>query len=270
MDLQTLHETLKELPLGHIHYANTTGSTNDDALALAKVGVADLTLFVADEQTAGRGRLNRRWYTPAGAALAFSLVLRSIPAESSTRSIFSIPGHFFPRLNGLGAISVAETLIENYRLKAQVKWPNDILVDGRKVAGVLVDAVWIGEQIGTVVIGIGVNVKHSSVPPPELVNAPADCIENFVQQAIDRQILLRGILQRIIFWRDKLVTDEFLNRWNNLLAFRGKWVQITTERPGEIARIGYVIGLDERGFLRLHDREGKEFTLQSGDVRIIL
>ena len=269
MNLQVLRETLKDLPLGYIHYTRRTGSTNDDALASARAGAADLTLFIADEQTAGHGRLNRRWYTPAGAALAFSLVLRTNPAESSTFSIPSIPEQLYPRLNGLGGLSVAETLFEDYGLQAQLKWPNDVLMDGRKLAGVLVEAAWVGEQPEIVVIGIGVNVKPGSIPPVEMINFPADCIENFLHQPIDRSLLLRGILQRIISWRTLIDTNEFLIRWDRLLAFRGEWVRITIDNPEKMTQEGQIIGLDNRGFLRLRDRAGKEFTTQSGEIRII-
>ncbi|MGC8855748.1 MAG: biotin--[acetyl-CoA-carboxylase] ligase, partial [Anaerolineae bacterium] len=151
MNEKSLRAALQDLPLGELRYYASIRSTNDEALAWATEGATDLSLVIADEQTAGRGRAGRKWYTPAGAALAFSLILRPSPAEQTHLS----------RIVGLAAVSLAFSL-EQSGLHPRIKWPNDILLQDRKVAGILVETIWTGEQADCVVIGIGVNVLRIS------------------------------------------------------------------------------------------------------------
>ena len=151
---QSLLETrLADLPLGGIRYFERIGSTNDEAAAWLKQGCPDLALVVADAQSAGRGRAGRKWFTPPGAGLAFSLVLR---AGDATRQLLA-QGNT-ARLNGLGALAVCQALQEQHSLPAQIKWPNDVIVNGRKLAGVLAEAHWLGSELSAVVLGIGINL----------------------------------------------------------------------------------------------------------------
>src|SRR5512136_580176 len=100
MDERTLRKTLSNIPLGGLRYFEQTGSTNDMALAWAADGAPDLAMVYAEQQTAGRGRGSRRWFTPAGAALAFSLIIRPYPVEEQSIPLFS----------ALGALAVCEAL----------------------------------------------------------------------------------------------------------------------------------------------------------------
>ena len=119
--------------------------------------------MIADEQTQGRGRLNRKWFTPKSSALAFSLILRpSAPMRPH-----------LSRTVGLAALSIAESCLK-HGLNPQIKWPNDILLNGRKTAGILVESVWSGEDVDSLVIGMGINVHKDSVPPAEYVAIPRD------------------------------------------------------------------------------------------------
>ena len=129
MDLGTLQSCLSGLPLGQIAYFDVLDSTNEYALNWANGGEEHLSLVVADEQTAGRGRSGRTWFTPPGAALAFSLVLKPELLGAG----------LITRLTGLGALAVCQVLRDVYGLGSKIKWPNDVLGDGRKLAGVLVD-----------------------------------------------------------------------------------------------------------------------------------
>ncbi|PJH75650.1 MAG: hypothetical protein CO064_05540, partial [Anaerolineae bacterium CG_4_9_14_0_8_um_filter_58_9] len=113
MNERELRRTLSDLPLGGVRYYEQTGSTNDVALAWASAGAPDLALVIADEQTAGRGRLGRKWVTPPGAALAFSLVLRPRPVERDVIPLYS----------ALGALAVVSALEEKYGSKPEIKWP---------------------------------------------------------------------------------------------------------------------------------------------------
>src|SRR5258706_13829293 len=117
------------MPIGEIRYFESICSTNDEAIAWAAIGAPDLSFVIADEQTAGRGRLSRKWFTPKETALAFSLILR--PASNSLLS----------RTVGLAALSIADSLLK-YGLVPSIKWPNDILLSGKKVPGMLIETVW--------------------------------------------------------------------------------------------------------------------------------
>src|ERR1041384_139030 len=206
-----LKKTLAKLPLGEIKYFDSIGSTNDEALAWAASDAEDLSLVIADEQTAGRGRLDRKWFTPKGTALAFSLILRPTAAEKS----------YLSRIVGLAALAVVDAL-RTRGLVAQVKWPNDVLLNGHKVAGILVESVWSGEEVDCVVIGIGINVLKEAVPPAEYLQFPATSLEESLGADVDREQILNDILAGLIALRPHLGSDPFMASWGNVLAYRGE------------------------------------------------
>ncbi|MEO7839349.1 MAG: biotin--[acetyl-CoA-carboxylase] ligase, partial [Anaerolineales bacterium] len=156
-----LEKLLSNLPLGDVKYFDSIGSTNDEALAWAAIDARDLSLVIADEQTAGRGRLDRKWSTPSGTALAFSLIVRPTVDEKPHLS----------RTVGWAALAVTDSL-RTRQLTPQIKWPNDVLLLERKVCGILVESVWSGEEIDCVVIGTGINVLKGSVPPTDILQFP--------------------------------------------------------------------------------------------------
>ncbi|HSV86678.1 MAG TPA: biotin--[acetyl-CoA-carboxylase] ligase [Levilinea sp.] len=247
---------LAGLPVPELRYFDSTGSTNDEALRWAEQGAPDGALVVADTQTAGRGRMDRRWVTRPGVALAFSLVLRPTPAEAGALGLFS----------PLGALAVAAALIENYGLAAQVKWPNDVLLKHRKLCGILVEAVWMGSVARNVVIGIGVNVARHAVPPDDEVIFPATSVEDVLGKPVDRLELLREILEKLFGWRACLGSPEFLQTWDAHLAFKDEWVEV--QPPGQPAVVGKIAGLAPAGDLRLVTPAGEVITVVAGDLRL--
>lgn len=255
MDERSLRKILSDIPLGGLRTFDRTGSTNDIALAWAADGAPDLALVYADEQTSGRGRGSRRWFTPPGAALAFSLVLRLLPGEEK----------FVPVFSGLGAMAVCEALVMR-SLHPQIKWPNDVLLNRRKVCGILAEAVWMGEEVDYIVLGIGVNVKSEAVPPSDQLNFPATSIETELGMDVDRLDLLNDILRGLLHWRLLLTTDAFIKGWEKRLAFLGEQVEIRVE--GLPARMGQVEGLEKDGSLRLRSQDGQVFTVQFGEVHL--
>ncbi len=228
MDQASLETILAGLPVKHIRYFERLGSTNDEAARWVLHDAPDLALVVADEQTAGKGRLGRKWITPSGAALAFSLVLRP---EVETAAVL-------PRCSALGALAVCEALKELYALKPEIKWPNDVLLDRRKVAGILAETTWSGEEASSLVLGIGINVAPASISeaalPKSLLLFPAACIEEFLDRPADRQQLLRLVLERLVAWRPRLALQEFLDAWEARLAFQGEWVQVLTGEASQL------------------------------------
>jgi len=255
MNKAQIERTLSSLPLGGFRWFETIGSTNDEALAWISQGAPDFSLIIAEEQTSGRGRMDRKWFTLPNAALAMSLILRPETDERAHPS----------RITGLLALSLAESLLE-LGLALQIKWPNDVLLNGKKVAGILVESTWTGERLDAFVLGMGVNVFKDSVPPSERLLFPATSIETELGQKIDRIELLHTILTSVLMWRPRLGTDAFLKAWDAHLAFRGQQVQVEGRSGGTI--VGDLLGLESDGGLRLRDEHGKSVTVQFGEVRL--
>ena len=264
MDQAQLERTLADLPLGEIRYYNQIGSTNTRADQWAEAGAPDLSLVVADEQTAGRGRLGRRWFTPPGAALAFSLLmdLRAGAVPAAT-----LPERYVPVLTALGAVVVSSALRREYSLMTEIKWPNDVLLERRKVAGVLVETHWRGERPTYAVLGIGINVATSSIPQETDLLYPATCVQAVLGRPVDRWVLLHGVLEELLAWRSRLFSRELLRTWNEQLAFKGEWVRVgCADQAGSSQHEGTVIGLDLQGCLLLRTGSGKIATVQNGEL----
>ena len=255
MNQNEWQKALSKLPLGDVRYFETIGSTNNEALAWTASGAKDLSLVIADEQTAGRGRLDRKWFTPRGTALAFSLILRPTAAEKP----------YISRIVGLAALAVADSL-RTHGLVSQIKWPNDVLLNGRKVAGILVESVWSGEEIDGLVIGIGVNVLKAAVPSADLLFFPATSLEESLGPAIQRETVLHDILAALIALRPQLGSDSFIASWEKALAFRGEQVQV--EQGDGTLLTGKLLGLESDGSLKLSDEAANSITVRFGDVRL--
>ncbi|HVN55125.1 MAG TPA: biotin--[acetyl-CoA-carboxylase] ligase [Anaerolineaceae bacterium] len=247
-------QSLAHLSIAELRYLPETGSTNADALAWAAQGAPDFSLVIADKQTAGRGRLGRGWITFPGAALAFSLILRDIP------NLETIP-YYSP----WGALAVCEAL-EALGLQPEIKWPNDVLLERRKVAGLLLESSWQREQIEAAVVGIGVNIAPSAVPPAAELRFPADSVEGILGQPVDRWSLLGAILGSMAAWREKLAAPDFLAAWERRLAFRGEWVLVGDGLSP--TRLGRVEGLAPGGQLRLTAEDGLPFSISVGEISL--
>ena len=257
MNQQSINRTLSNLPLGAIRYFDSIGSTNDEALAWAANDAKDLSIVIANEQTSGRGRLDRPWFTPPSTALAFSLILRPTAEEKP----------HLPRIVGLAALALADSF-GMLGLAPEIKWPNDILLNGHKVAGILIESVWSGEDVDCVVVGIGVNVAKGAVPTTDILHFPAISLEHVLGEAPDRNKLLRDILTSFISLRPHMRTDSFIKSWEKSLAYVGREVRV--EMGEDQAVIGKIIGLESDGSLKLSDENGQSIPVRFGDVRLRL
>lgn len=258
MNIDSLQNNLAGLPIPEIRYFDSIGSTNDEALAWIAAGAGDGCLVIADQQTRGRGRFQRRWITRAGAALAFSLILRPTVGEMARVGFFS----------PLGAVSLSQALEEQLGLHPLIKWPNDVLLERKKAAGILVEAAWLGDQLQGMVIGIGLNITPEAVPPAAELLFPATSVETAAGQPVDREALLKAILQAIFTWRAALTTEAFHQAWEARLAFRGEWVRI--EDSGQPPVTGQVMGIDPGGNLLLRNQAGETTAVAVGDLHLRL
>ena len=257
MDVQTLREYLSDLPVGELRWLDATASTNLDAMDWAASGVADFSLVVADQQSQGRGRLGRKWITTAGSALAFSVVIRPTQTESAHLGLFS----------PLGALAVTDAL-GDLGLAATVKWPNDVVLKRKKTCGILAEAVWTGQHLDALVLGIGINVASSSVPEPDQVLFPATCVEDELGKPLDRFVLLANVLRSLVNWRARLGTTDFLAGWQARLAFVGETVWVVNGGGAPVE--GLLLGIDADGSLQLKVGADQIMTIQVGDVQLRL
>jgi len=212
-------------------------STQTIAFDLATQGVADRTVVVAEHQTAGRGRRGHHWQDEPGSALLCSIIVRS-SLPLARRSLLSLTA----------AVSVAEALAEVASVDARLKWPNDVLVNGRKIAGILLESRSSAESAPTVV-GIGVNVGQSRFVPELAGVATSIALE--CGRAVPREELLEALLDHFDAWRERLERDGFdpvRERWLMLAETIGRNVRVDGLR-------GLAVGLDDDGALLLRDAD---------------
>jgi len=244
---EELAAVLTPLGLGDWRYHPSVGSTNDLAREWARAGAPDWALVVADWQTAGRGRGNRTWETKQG-GLAFSIVLRPSPQETAHLTRFTA-------LAGLGLVHALAGL----GLRAQVKWPNDVLLLGKKVAGVLVETEWCEETLTDLVVGMGVNLSKASEPDPVILRYPATSVERAFEQPLDRWAFLAQILRAMMDLRSLLPTESFIREWNRHLAFRNEWVHFHPP-SGKVVKVR-LLGVNQQGgvIVQMPDESQRDF-----------
>src|SRR5262245_5157872 len=201
-----------------IHRFARLGSTNDHLKQLSDA--PEFTCVVADEQTAGRGRRDRTWHSPAGDGLYLSVLLR--PPRSSLK---------IPLLSLMSAVAVAETLLARGVVGVDIKWPNDVLIHERKLCGILIEAASNGTNDTRIIVGIGVNLNHQSLPEELSQRATSLRIETGAQVAVDefRDQLLRQFAQWYERWK-RGEENLILDRWLKLSSYaRGQRVIVTLD-----------------------------------------
>jgi BirA family biotin operon repressor/biotin-[acetyl-CoA-carboxylase] ligase len=251
-----LTKALGGLPLARVIYFEETDSTNAQGLVLAAQGAENHTLLVAERQSAGRGRFGRKWVTAPGTSLAFSLILRPTPAEAAHLSLFAL----------LGASAVRAAAQSICDCSALVKWPNDVLLDGRKTSGILAESAWQGEELSGLVLGIGINVLPGSVPPAKELLYPATCLQAHCTHPVERYKFLASVLKNLIAFRRDLTSTKFLADFNQHLAFKGQSVSLSATGGAPAGGILQDVGPD--GCLRLTDENGQLNNYPVGDLRL--
>jgi BirA family biotin operon repressor/biotin-[acetyl-CoA-carboxylase] ligase len=229
-------------------------STNDDAARLARAGARHGTVVIARAQRAGRGRDGRRWASPPDAGLYLSAVVRPpLPLVDVPPMTLAI---------GIGVCDAARA----FGAPAALKWPNDALVHGKKLAGVLVEAHSQGHRVDAVIVGIGINLRSAGWPA-ELA-ATATSMEQAAGAPVDRAAFIERLLAQVERWIDRYVAS-------GLAAVAPAWHDRMA--PGLTARArvdgselcGELAGLDGDGALLLRDAGGGLHRVRSGDVEVI-
>jgi len=226
-------------------------STNDVAKRRAKAGAKEGTVIVAEEQTAGRGRIKRRWLSPRG-SIALSIILYP-------------PLAYLPSLIMVASLAVARSIEQVTGLKAQLKWPNDVLVNGKKVCGILVESDVRGDKVDCAVIGIGININLKLSEFPQI--AP---MATSLSQELGREVSRREVVQSLLAQAEKLYLaladgDSVFKQWRDRLATLGKKVQVSSE---EATYKGTAESVAPDGSLLLRQPDGSLLKIVAGDVTL--
>ncbi len=229
-------------------------STNLQLKKKAETGAPEGAVLVADQQLAGKGRLGRQWASPAGVNLYCSVLLRP-----------QIPMQQAPQLTFLSAVAVVDVLRAVGQVKAEVKWPNDILVGGAKIAGLLNEMSAETEQINYVVLGIGINLNMTCDQFPAELNYPATSVFLETGQPVVRRVFLRALLERLDVYYAEFLEQGFApirKRWEQLCPVINRRVSVDS------GLVGTVVGLEADGALRLQFDDGTTERVVAGDVRL--
>jgi BirA family biotin operon repressor/biotin-[acetyl-CoA-carboxylase] ligase len=225
-------------------------STNDVAKREAKKGAREGTVVVAEEQTAGRGRLKRAWLSPRG-SVALSVILHPTPAQ-------------LPYLIMVASLAVVHC-IKKLDLKAQIKWPNDVLVNNKKVCGILIESDVRGSDVDYAVIGIGLNVNVNTTDFPEIA-ATATSLSHELGRKLSRQEIIRCLLVELENLYLALPEgDSVFREWRERLVTLGKEVEIIS---GQTAHKGIAESVASDGSLLLRQPDGKLIKVVAGDVSL--
>jgi BirA family transcriptional regulator, biotin operon repressor / biotin---[acetyl-CoA-carboxylase] ligase len=259
LNQEKLERSLAGKFIGHqLHYYEEIGSTNDEAFRLGLAGVPEGTALIAEKQNAGKGRLQRVWHSPAGKNIYTSIILR--PKIESARA---------PQISILAGVAVAETLDSYCPDRIKLKWPNDVLIDGKKVCGILSQAKIAANELDFIVLGIGINVNISySQFPMEICNL-ATSLTIKTGREISRQELIISLYENLGKWYNHLMQDGFgriKEKWLSMSSMIGETVQVMFQ---EEVVSGTAIGLDEDGSLILMTARNKEYKVLAGDATIV-
>jgi BirA family biotin operon repressor/biotin-[acetyl-CoA-carboxylase] ligase len=235
-----------------IHHFPTLGSTNTHLKGM--IDAPEFTCVAADEQTAGRGRYERVWHSTPGDGLYLSILL--CPRSPSSK---------IPLLSLMPGIAVAEALIGLGVSGVDIKWPNDVLVNERKICGVLVEGLNAGAGAQRIVVGIGVNLNHGSFPPDLSQTATSYRIETGNEIAVEQ--FRDRLLERIADWYERWKRDDgraVIDRWQELSSYARKKKVVVTMGDGRV--VGVTDGLSETGALRVITDEGELKNILAGEV----
>jgi len=237
------------------HHFHQLGSTNDRAIKLAIQGAPHGSVIVAEEQTEGRGRLRRPWFSNARRGIYMSIVLREcLPIKDIQQSTL------------VASLSLAGILRDGYRLNSFIKWPNDILIQDRKAAGILAEMQSDHDAVQFLIMGIGINVNHRSEQLRGPFRYPATSVAIELGRKIKRQDLLVRFLHRFEADYERLLHGgfgPFLPEYEQFSNLYGKTITI---RCGEVDYSGRVLGFTSQGALRLLQEGKGEKVIWVGDV----
>ncbi|CAM2797140.1 biotin--[acetyl-CoA-carboxylase] ligase [Paenibacillus sediminis] len=258
-----LHESLllkalANVPLvKHVKLFGSIHSTQIEAQRLAEQGAPEGTLVIAEEQTAGKGRLGRKWHSPAGKGIWMSFVLRPLIA---------LP--YAPQLTLMMAVAVCRAIRSLTKLDVGIKWPNDLLINGRKISGILIESATEDERIRYCIVGIGIDANLDEEDYPEELRSVATSLKVESGQPIDRAELIGAVMKETESLYELYQQEGFAP-----IASLWEALSITLHQPVRIQAAtdlieGTAIGLHPSGALIVEDANGVRHTIFSADVQL--
>jgi len=237
-----------------IHYFSKVTSTNDIAKKLAVKEAKEGTVVIAEVQSRGKGRLGRKWVSPKG-GIWFSVILR--PKVSPQEAL---------KLTFMTAAAVAKAIKKMFVLNAEVKWPNDVLLDGKKVCGILTEMSTRDDAVDFVVVGIGINANVNVDLFPEDLRSAVTSLKEEMAEEVELERFLRVLLEELEHHYKVFIRKEFdliLEEWRSLTKLLGAYVEVVSfEEKFE----GWAIDVDSSGALIIRLRDGTLKKVISGDV----
>jgi BirA family transcriptional regulator, biotin operon repressor / biotin---[acetyl-CoA-carboxylase] ligase len=229
-----------------IHYYSELSSTMDTARDLARKNCPEFSVVVAGQQTAGRGRLNRQWLSDAG-GLYFTVVLRP-----------DIAVPISPRVNFLASLTMARLLRERFQIEAVVKWPNDILVDERKLSGMLSELEAEGDRVSFINVGMGINANND----PTGIEPAATSLKTLLRREVSRNKLLTAFLDELETRLNNVDFENIVSEWKQYTITLQRRVRIVTRRE---TCEGLALDVDDNGALVVKLDDGSLKTIIYGD-----
>jgi len=256
MNEANLYRALTKLNIPDFRFFKETDSTNTQALNWVSQGAQEYSLVIAEAQTAGRGRNGREWVTTPRASLAFSIIIHPSIRERGKLGLFSL----------LGGRSVLNILEGHYHIKTQLKWPNDVLIENKKTAGILAESVWQGEELQGLVLGIGINLRMAGIPPSNQLIFPATCIEAHTAEKINPIETLVGIIEALVGLRKTLLSPVFIQSYENSMAYMDQIITLDAGK-GEIYS-GHLHGIDDHGKIIIRNADRTHQVFPIGDIKL--
>lgn len=242
----------------HVHWFQEVDSTQRAARDLAREGAPEGTTVIAERQTAGRGRLGRSWHSPEGLNLYCSIVLRP-----------PLPPAAVPQIGLVIGVAVAAAVVEETGRRPAIKWPNDVLLDGRKVCGILTEMESEVDRVHHVIAGIGVNLNAPESAFPRELRAKASSLLALTGQRVDRAAFTGRLLAALEARYGRFLAvglqHSVRDEWESYSCLTGTQVRVGSA-AGELA--GRVLGLDVDGALRLRQRSGRVLRVTAGEVTV--
>lgn len=239
-----------------ICYFSTIGSTNQYAKKIAEEGAADGTLVIADEQTDGRGRSGRHWVTPPAEAISFTLILRPNLAPEKISMITLVMG-----------LAVAHAIQALYGLDAGIKWPNDVVINGKKLCGILTEMSAEIDQVHYVVIGVGINANLTHFP--EEIRDTATSLKLELGREVNRAELIAAVMRKFEFldglFEKSGSLETIAEAYNRICVNAGRQVRVLDPK-GEYT--GQALGIDSSGSLLVKREDGTLRRVRSGEVSV--
>ena len=253
LNLALVEERLNTRYVGrNLLYLTRTTSTQDVARAEAELGAPEGTAVLAEEQTGGRGRLGRSWVSPAGKNLYLTLVMR--PPASRLRALSIVP-----------ALAAAEALEGAAGLSCSLKWPNDVLVGGRKIAGILIETELMGDQVKYGLVGMGLNVNFDVEAVPEIADIATSVRRELGRDGPREEVLAAYLNAFEARYVQALQGDTAFRAWRSRLETLGRRVRATL---GERVEVGLAEDVDAEGSLLIRRDDGSLATVEAGDVTL--